>query len=242
MTVDGRDGTETSIALERLTSVLFSEESLDSILERVVRAAHELLEPVMAASVTLNGGSRYRTAAHSHEAAREIDLAQYDSGRGPCLESIRTGEPVEIEDIDEATDWPEVVGAARAHGSRSVLAIPMTAGSAGVVGALNLYSAVPGGFREIRDSIDHFARNVAVVLANAQAYTDATTMSDGLRHALATRELIGVAKGILIARQGLGWDESFEALRERSQRENAKLREVAAAVVREATGTPPPGE
>ena len=57
---------------------------------------------------------------------------------------------------------------------------------------------------------------------------------DGLKTALGTRTLIGKAMGILIEREGLNETEAFERLKTLSQHSNVKLRDVAAAVAREA--------
>ena len=52
-----------------------------------------------------------------------------------------------------------------------------------------------------------------------------------LREALTTRDLIGQAKGILMERHRVSADGAFQLLVEISQRDNLKLREVAATVV-----------
>lgn len=53
----------------------------------------------------------------------------------------------------------------------------------------------------------------------------------GLREALTSRDLIGQAKGILMASEGVSADEAFDILRRASQRMNVKLRDVAAQLV-----------
>lgn len=53
----------------------------------------------------------------------------------------------------------------------------------------------------------------------------------GLTEALESRDVIGQAKGILMASQGISADEAFNILRRASQRLNVKLRDVAAQVV-----------
>lgn len=50
-------------------------------------------------------------------------------------------------------------------------------------------------------------------------------------HAVETRDVIGMAKGILMERHGIGPDAAFERLVTMSQHGNVKLREVAAHVV-----------
>ena len=52
-----------------------------------------------------------------------------------------------------------------------------------------------------------------------------------LRTALASRAVIDQAKGMLIATHGCSPEEAFATLSAASQRENRKLRDVAAAMV-----------
>jgi len=54
---------------------------------------------------------------------------------------------------------------------------------------------------------------------------------DGLEEALLSRDVIGQAKGILMAREGLTSEQAFDVLRRASQRENRKLYEVARNLV-----------
>ena len=52
-----------------------------------------------------------------------------------------------------------------------------------------------------------------------------------LRHAIETRDLIGQAKGLLMARSGCTADDAFDLLRAQSQHENLKLVEIAQELV-----------
>jgi PAS domain-containing protein len=63
---------------------------------------------------------------------------------------------------------------------------------------------------------------------------------DGLRQAMRSRAVIEQAKGVLMARLGIGPDGAFDQLKELSQHTNIRLAEVAAAVVGQAA--PAPGE
>jgi hypothetical protein len=56
-----------------------------------------------------------------------------------------------------------------------------------------------------------------------------------IREALETRDLIGQAKGILIAAMACSSDEAFHLLRAQSSHENRKLVEVAAEIVARAS-------
>ena len=55
-----------------------------------------------------------------------------------------------------------------------------------------------------------------------------------LREKMASLPSIEQAKGILISKEGYSDDEAFETLRAASMRENRKLRDIAADVVRAA--------
>jgi hypothetical protein len=62
-----------------------------------------------------------------------------------------------------------------------------------------------------------------------------------LQARLASMPVIEQAKGIIMARQGWSEDQAFEALRRASQRENVKVRDLAATIVARAA-RPAPGQ
>lgn len=93
------------------------------------------------------------------------------------------------------------------------------------LGALNLYATQPDGFgREDIETGSIFAAHATVALA-------AVSQAEHLRIALRSRDVISMAKGILMARQDLGEDQAFDILRRASQRANVKLRVLAERVV-----------
>ena len=67
---------------------------------------------------------------------------------------------------------------------------------------------------------------------------DAQKDIDNLHAALTSQPVIEQAKGILMAHHNCGPDHAFRLLAEASQRENRKLRDVAAAVVACVQATP----
>ena len=70
------------------------------------------------------------------------------------------------------------------------------------------------------------------MLANAQAYWDARTLSENLEQAMRSRATIEQAKGIIMSHHGLQPDEAFELLTRQSQQQNVKFREIAEELVR----------
>ncbi len=227
--------TDTSTgALYALSQFVISKMSMGETLLRVSHLTTEALPAADMAGITLLGeNGRPVTGVFTDPEAPEIDAAQYASGRGPCLDSWRLGKIVRLDDLDDAAgDYPEFVAAARSHGVRSTLSLPLVAGD-DAAGALNLYSRTPKGFSlEDEEVGTMLASAAAIVLVNASAYWQAAQLSEQLSHAMQSRAVIEQAKGVLMARTPrLSADEAFDLLRKASQRENVKLREIAQRIV-----------
>jgi GAF domain-containing protein len=209
------------------------ERSLDTLLQRVTDLAVDQLDDCDMAGVTLVRDGRPMTAAFTELTAPEIDRAQYDTGRGPCVDAYRTGEILRIDDTLEDTRWPEFAQTAADHGVRSTLSLPLHNDDA-VLGALNLYSRQVGGFDDSEQIVNVFVAHAATSLANSQAFWAAQTLGEQLQEALQSRAVIEQAKGVLIVERRCSPDEAFEELRRRSQSENRKLRDIARTIVDEA--------
>jgi AmiR/NasT family two-component response regulator len=66
---------------------------------------------------------------------------------------------------------------------------------------------------------------------SAQTHEDEERLNTRLHAALATREVIGQAQGILMERERISSSEAFDVLRRASQHLNVKLRDVAQDLV-----------
>lgn len=222
---------ELGAALEQLAGVLLSDLALEGVLDLVVALAVEALPGVDAGSVTLveAGSGPAQTFAASSAEVRQIDTIQYDTDRGPCLTAMHECRVV-VATFAEGAKWPEVSAAAQSRGFGSVLSFPL--GEAPVVGSLNLYARSPEHFHPDHVAAGHrFARRAATVVTNATTVATAELINRQLQDALASRDVIGQAKGVLRERFGYGDQESFDELRRRSQRHRRKLRDVAQDVV-----------
>jgi len=174
---------------------------------------------------------RVTTQTFTDPTCPEIDQAQYESGHGPCLHAFRTGSAVVVDSLEHDDRWPEFAAAAVGHGVRSTLSMPLLSGQSSV-GALNFYAGADRAFGEMEAQVGSlFAAQAAVVLVNAQAYWGARFKSEHLEQALVGREVIDMAKGIIMNAMGCGPDEAFDTLVKQSQQENRKLRDVAADIV-----------
>jgi GAF domain-containing protein len=220
-----------SQALGAVRSFVAGREPLGETLDQVAIFAVKALRADMAGLTLLYPDGKARTAAFTDDAAVEVDDAQYKSDRGPCLEAFRTKMLISVTDTAADDRWPEFAEAAVAHDVRSSLSAPLVIAGEGI-GALNLYSARIGHFMEdFEDDAQLFAAEAAVALANAQAYWEQASLAAGLRDAMTSRATIEQAKGVIMATAGVGPDEAFDLLRQQSQHENRKLRDLAADLV-----------
>ena len=123
------------------------------------------------------------------------------------------------------TSWPRFAAAASELGLRSLLACQL-ATARDRLGALNLYSTQPRAFDENSEILARaYATHVGVALASAEREAN-------LRQALASREAIGQAIGILIERHKLTASQAFDLMVHISQRTHVRLRDIADELVR----------
>jgi len=225
---------ELAETLSTLAGVVLGEETLDAVLEMIVSLSVSSIPDVHGASVSLARHGEVVTASATSEIVRELDAVQYEAGHGPCIDAIRTGERQHEVGAGLLEHWPTFGAAAIEDGVASMLSTPLAVRGRSV-GALNLYATTTDAFDgRTAEMATIFADHAAVVLSNAAAYAETETTNENLMAALATRQVIGQAIGIIMQRDGCGSAAAFDVLRDASQHANVKLRDVAAELVRAA--------
>ena len=225
------DRLELAQLLAQMGAVLLSTETIGTTVELVTALAVETIPGARGAGVTLVDGRGKRSIASSDPVVEQADALQYALDAGPCLTSWRDQVTVRIDDVTEDTRWPEWTAAVREVGVRAMLSVPLVTAESSI-GAIKVYAVEPGVFdaRAAR-LLELFARQAAILLANAQTLADARRTNVQLTDALQDRDVIGQAKGILLA-QGAADDEAaFALLVAASQRTGTKLHEVARQLV-----------
>jgi AmiR/NasT family two-component response regulator len=90
----------------------------------------------------------------------------------------------------------------------------------------------PGAFdRHSEQLLTLFSAQAALLAANVQTYSRAKRLSEDMRRAMHKRDLIGVAKGVLMGRHAVDEDTALRMLMARSHEDGTGLAEVARAVV-----------
>jgi hypothetical protein len=210
---------------EVAASIQSPKEELDQTLLVITQSAADTVPGIVEVSISLTRkDGRIDTLAPTGLLAARADQLQYDLHEGPCLDAA-LGEPVVmVGDLATDSRWPTFGPKAAALGLGAHLAFQFRA-DPHARGALNLYCAEPYGIDQ--DSVHLgglFAGQVAVAMGWAK---QDETMSE----ALATRNVIGQAVGIVMERYTLDADRAFAFLVRLSQSGNIKLRQVAVSLV-----------
>lgn len=215
---------------------LFAAGSPTETLTQVLALSVATIEGCDFAGVLLLGPDGGVTGSYTDRVAGELDALQSRCGQGPALDVIADGLIVYAVDLESESRWRRFASRAAANGVRSVLSLPLV--SDRTLGALTLSARYPQAF-----GVVDRARGVLLAALAALAFTSAQTHEEDERReadlhaALATREVIGQAQGILIERERVTADQAFDILRRASQHLNQKLRDVAQDLVD--TGEPP---
>ncbi len=206
-----------------------ADSDVPDLLHRLVDRCVELFPATSTGLMLLDDAGVPAVAAASSSDQQQLEMLQLQRDQGPCIDCLRTGEHVLVDELAGATDrWP--VWAPRAHelGARSVYAFPLQLGGR-TFGALNLFGdrtyMLPAADQTAAAALAELA--AAVVAADRQA-RQAEQLTGQLQHALESRVVIEQAKGITSVALGVSVDEAFQVLRGYSRSHNRRLADLAA--------------
>ena len=205
--------------------------SIQAVLQGLGDFCTELL-PVDGVGVLLLDGDELTVATTNTPEGDAIEQLEVDLGEGPCMESVRTGQPVLVSDLDSVRDrYPAFVPRAMDAGVRAIHAIPLT-GRGAAVGALDMMSRSPRELSPTELTTAQMLCDVAVsYIYTARLHEESTRLADQLQRALDLRVVIEQAKGMLAERHGEDVSTAFERLRSRARSSNTTVRDVAQQVV-----------
>jgi GAF domain-containing protein len=224
---EARNRAELVRTLSELTRVVISEQTLDDLLQRVVGLARSTVDGVDGASISLRHDGGTFTHNATDDVVRNLDIIQYENSEGPCVDAINQGRQVAMAVGQEADRYPTFAPLASERFIAGILSTPFAV-TKQPFGALNLYSSsVSRWNKPEKNAASLFAHQASALLANAAAYASTSEAAENLQRALENRDVIGQAKGLLMAQRGCSADEAFDILRRESQRANRKLAEIA---------------
>jgi len=187
----------------------------------IVNAVVGMVPGAEEASISLaQRGRHVVSAAATSDLPRRFDDLQDETRQGPCMDAMYEHQTIRVDDLATTDLWPELARRVGEIGVASMVCFQLFA-DGDDLGALNVLARRPRAFTDESERIGlMFASHAAIALAQAQKLNH-------LGIALASRDVIGQAKGVLMERYKITSDQAFALLAKASQDTNRKLHEVA---------------
>lgn len=226
---------ETRVRIAELASLVAEVQrstprDVGAMLSEIVDSATRALPNANHAGVTIAGGDgKVRSLAATSSFAAALDEIQEREGEGPCLEAAWEDHVVRVDDLETETRWPRYASrAVEGTPIRSVVSFRLFA-DGGAIGALNFYADQAHAFDD--DTVE-----LGFVFATHAALAWGMMRRDQqFRSALASRDVIGQAKGMLMERFAIDAIEAFDLLKKLSQDTNTPVTQLAEQVVEKGT-------
>jgi transcriptional regulator with GAF, ATPase, and Fis domain len=211
-------------AMHELAEAFSMPIDVEQTLTRITAAAVYLVDGVDYADVMLLDGDEFRSIAPTAELMTDLDRLQMHHQQGPCLEAAEVGSVIRSTDLRLERRWPVFAAAAMELGVYATLSFQLYTHHHGSA-ALNLFSSKSHAF-DI-----HAETTLAMIATHAAITLIAADKETQFQSALASRDVIGQAKGILMERFKLDASRAFALLAKLSQNSNTPLRLVAERLV-----------
>ncbi|WP_102141136.1 GAF and ANTAR domain-containing protein [Mycobacterium hubeiense] len=225
----GVEGTHLRIA--EIVHELYSRPDADSdtvIAELAEHAAVEIPGAQYAGVTVTRNGKQIDTPAATHQWPILLDKIQQRHREGPCLTAAWDERTIHVEDLETDERFPKYREDALAETPiRSIMAFQLfIAGE--TMGALNVYSEKPHAFGQETKVIG------LIFATHSSVAWNAARRDEQFKKALASRDVIGQAKGMIMERYGVDAVQAFGVLRKLSQDSNVPLYQVATDLVAKA--------
>jgi PAS domain-containing protein len=213
-----------SLARADLATELSPERDSDFLLERLVLLTLRWIPGTEHASVTRHADGRdVRSVAATDAVAARCDELQARCRQGPAVGVVVDHDTIRVDDLRQDSRWRAFSAGAADLGVRSVLACELPITGSGEA-RLNLYSSQPRAFGPMAELVAPvFAARASITLAHSDEVHN-------LRKAIASRQVIGQAVGILMERHRIRAEEAFDRLVAASKNSRVKLRELAVRI------------
>lgn len=214
-----------AVRMAELARIVAAPRRAEDILTEVSAAAVELIEGVDTAGILLiKKGGQFESLGGTDELPHELDGLQHTLKEGPCIEAALDDVMVRTNDFRHENRWPAYSAAAKKLGVLSGMSFRLYTHER-TAGALNLFGYQPTEWDVERQTIG------MVLAAHAAAALMANRHSENLQSAVASRDRIGQAKGIIMERYDVDDVRAFDMLRRLSQESNTSVVEIAQRVI-----------
>ena len=216
------------------------DDMIAGVLRMVVGLARATVGGADGVSVSLRLHGQFATVAASDQTITDMDVSQYATGQGPCVDASIQGRWFHVDSLETEARWPAFTPRARALGINAILSSPLMARDQSV-GALNIYSRTPAAFAPTAQQLASvFAAEVSTILTDAGMGIADEQLTGRVDRALLNRQVIAQAQGAIMQRDGIDGDAAYTTLRRASLMSGTTLRDEADGVLAVAAG-PRPG-
>jgi GAF domain-containing protein len=222
---------ELAAVFARMTGLLLSEETVAAALGLLSSLAQETVPGSSGAGVSIIDEHQRRSSGSTDDRVLQADDLQYELGEGPCLSAAVERRLIRIDDLSVDPRWPRWAEAAAGLGFSAAMSAPLVAADASL-GAIKVYAEHPGTFDARSEQLlTLFATQATLLVANLQTHERAKRLSDGMRQAIHGRDVINLAKGVVMGRNSVDEDAAFGVLLARSAQEGSTLADTARSIV-----------
>jgi GAF domain-containing protein len=221
-------------AVTELLAELVREHETTDVFSRLVQECRDhLAADAVAVLVTTAHHGLELLSATSHRVA-ELELYQAQQLVGPCVDVVRTAEPLSSVGADEiAGRWPEVGKAIVDAGFLAVHALPMT-WHGRPLGGLNVFGTSPDPLPPSSLTVAQNFANIASLALVQPDELSQVELDERVDEAMNGRIIIEQAKGVLAQTLGLDMAEAYDLLAQRAVRDGWTLTETARGVIHDA--------
>lgn len=220
-----------SASLRRLAALGEPGTGVVKALQQVTEACVDLFGVTGSGIMLADEQNVPRYVAASDGPGRVLEVAESDTGQGPCTEAFVNNTLIASADVLTEGRWPDLVSALRPQRVRAVLGLPVRLGGV-TVGTLDVTYDHPHIWQE--DECQALARYRDVVestLATAVAAHNAGELASQLQYALDYRVIIERGVGYLMARDQVDSMTAFNRLRRAARDTQSKIGDVAQRLV-----------
>ena len=211
--------------IEQLHGVTVGDDVIETMLSTITRGAVAAIPGADRAGISLVENGEVVSIAATDSIASRLDELQDKHDAGPCLDSAWRLRHISVGDYSAETRWPRY--------TRDVLTLTPVRSTISVqlyrtgtsMAALNIHADLPRAFDKAAIvTASTFATQAALAL-----HAEARTAQ--FREALASRDIIGQAKGLLMKDFAVDADGAFDLLRQMSQDTNVRVVDLARRLV-----------
>jgi len=198
----------------------------DTVIAELAEHAAVEIPGAQYAGITVTRNRKHiDTPAATHLYPMLLDKIQERHREGPCLTAAWEEKTVHVADLETDTRFPQYRKDVLAETPiRSIMAFQLfIAGE--TMGALNVYA-------EEANVFDNDSKTIGLIFAaHSSVAWNSARRDEQFKNALASRDVIGQAKGMIMERYGVDAVQAFELLRKLSQDSNVPLIKVATKLV-----------